>query len=159
MSVTSFRKRAAAMVVTMIAALALPLAAQAPAQAAPNGAAGTAAWTPEIYPLYSGERVWARNVSSANRNAALGACSLASGIACVSVGQGDGNHSVFHLFRCETRSLSNFIDALAVRNNQTGGAVVRFWGPRYHANVEANGRITEVGPNEAVYDFTNIDIC
>ncbi|MET9844121.1 hypothetical protein ACFZC6_38900 [Streptomyces ossamyceticus] len=159
MSVRSFRKRAAAMVVTMIAALALPLAAQAPAQAAPNVAAGRAAWTPEIYPLYSGERVWARNVPSADRNAQLGWCSAASGIACVSVGQGDGNHSIFHLFRCETRSLSNFIDALAVRNNQTGGAVVRFWGPNYRANIEANGRITEVVPNEAVYDFTHIDIC
>ncbi|SPF04974.1 hypothetical protein SMA5143A_5776 [Streptomyces sp. MA5143a] len=159
MSVRSFRKRAAAMVVTMIAALALPLAAQAPAQAAPNAAAGRAAWTPEIYPLYPGERVWLRDVTSAQRNFALRACSEASGIACVSVGQGDGNHSIFHLFRCETRSLSNFIDALAVRNNQTGGAVVRFWGPNYRANIEANGRITEVVPNEAVYDFTNIDIC
>ncbi|MET7296598.1 hypothetical protein ABZS79_31615 [Streptomyces griseoloalbus] len=159
MSVTSFRKRAAAMVVTMIAALALPLAAQAPAQAAPDVAVGTTAWTPEIYPLYSGERVWARNVSGANRNAALFACSAASGIACVSIGQGDGNHSVFHLFRCETRSLSNFIDALAVRNNQTGGAVVRFWGPNYRADIQANGQITEVHPNQAVYDFTHIDIC
>lgn len=159
MSLRRIGKRAAAMVVTMIAALALPLAAQAPAQAAPNVAAGTAAWTPEIYPLYSGERVWARDVSSANRNAALLACSAASGIACVSVGQGDGNHSVFHLFRCETRSLSNFIDALAVRNNQTGGAVVRFSGPNYRANIPADGRITEIVPNEAVYDFTHVDIC
>lgn len=159
MSLRRIGKRAAALVVTMIAALLVPLAASAPAQAAQNVAAGTAAWTPEIYPLYSGERVWARDVPSANRNAALGACSLASGIACVSVGQGDGNHSVFHLFRCETRSLSNFIDALAVRNNQTGGAVVRFWGPNYRANIPADGRITEVVPNEAVYDFTHVDIC
>lgn len=159
MSLGSIKNRAAAVVVTTIAAVLVPLAAQAPAQAAPNVAAGTAAWTPEIYPLYSGERVWARNVTSDQRNLALLACSAASGIACVSVGQGDGNHSVFHLFRCETRSLSNFIDALAVRNNQTGGAVVRFWGPNYRANIPADGRITEVGPNEAVYDFTNIDIC
>lgn len=158
MRLRRIRKRAAAMVVTMIAALALPLAAQAPAQAAPNSAAGTAAWTPEIYPLYSGERVWARNVSGANRNAALVACSAASGIACVSVGQGDGNHSVFHLFRCETRSLSNFIDALAVRNNQTGQAQVHFWGPRYSVKIPADGRITTV-PDYATYDFTNVDIC
>ncbi|MDX3728255.1 hypothetical protein [Streptomyces caniscabiei] len=158
MRFSSIRKRAAAIIVTMIAAVALPLAAQAPAQAASNDAAGAAAWTPEIYPLYAGERVWARNVPSADRDFQLRGCSWASGIACVSVGQGDGTHSIFHLFRCETRSLSNFIDALAVRNNQTGGAHVRFWGPRYSSSTPPDGAIYNF-PNHATYDFHSLDIC
>ncbi|MFI6015622.1 hypothetical protein ACIBAG_43845 [Streptomyces sp. NPDC051243] len=151
------RKRAAAMVVAMIAAVLVPLAAQAPAQAAPNAAAGTRAWTPQIYPLFSGEWVQ-RDVSSADRNYWLAGCAAADGIACVSVGQGDGKHSVFHLFKCDTRSLSNFIDALAVLNNQTGGAEVRFWGPRYRVNIPANGEIRTV-EDYATYDFNNLDLC
>jgi hypothetical protein len=145
------------MVVTVIAAVVLPLAAQAPAQAAPNVAAGPTAWTPEIYPLFSGEFVW-RDVPSAQRNDRLRACSLASGIACVSVGQGDGKHSIFHLYKCDTRSLSNFINALAVRNNQTGGARVHFWGPRYNHYIPADGLIHLI-PDEATYDFNRLDIC
>ncbi|MGX6744475.1 hypothetical protein [Streptomyces peucetius] len=157
MRLRRIRKRVAAMVVTMIAAVLVPLAAQAPAHAAPNVAAGTTAWTPQIYPLYSGEWV-KRNVSSADRNAALALCAAADGIACVSVGQGDGKHSVFHLFKCDTRSLSNFIDALAVLNNQTGGAQVHFWGPRYQVYIPADDTIHAV-PDYATYDFNRLDIC
>ncbi|WP_405534858.1 hypothetical protein OG787_09100 [Streptomyces sp. NBC_00075] len=158
MSLRGIRKRAAALVVTVIATVALvPLATQAPAQAAPNVAAGPTAWTPGISPLFSGEWVQ-RNVSSADRNTALVACSLAAGIACVSVGQGDGTHSVFHLFRCETRSLSNFFNALAVRNNQTGGAQVHFWGPTYQVYIPADGLIHTV-PDYATYDFNRLDLC
>jgi len=158
MRLRRIRKRAVAMVVAMIAALVLPLAAQAPAQAAPNVAAGPTAWTPGISPLFSGEQVWARNVPGAQRDDYLRACSLASGIACVSVGQGDGKHSVFHLFRCETRSLSNFIDGLAVRNNQTGGARVHFWGPRYNHYIPPD-RVIHLIPDEATYDFNRLDLC
>lgn len=150
-------KRAAAAVVTMIAAAVLVVPTQAPAQAAPNVAAGTAAWTPQIYPLFSGEWVQ-RDVSSADRNAALALCAVADGIACVAVGQGDGKHSIFHLFKCDTRSLSNFIDALAVDNNQTGGARVHFWGPNYSVYIPADGQIYTV-PDHATYDFNRLDIC
>ncbi|MEI5102992.1 hypothetical protein RB200_36210 [Streptomyces sp. PmtG] len=151
-------KRAAAMAVTMTAAVVLvPLTVQAPAQATPNVTAGTTAWTPQIYPLFSGEWVQ-RNVSSSDRNAALVACAWADGIACVPAGQGDGKHSVFHLFKCDTRSLSNFIDALAVLNNQTGGAQVHFWGPRYEVYIPADDRIHTV-PDHATYDFNRLDIC
>ncbi|WP_157630475.1 hypothetical protein [Kribbella catacumbae] len=146
--------RAAATVVTMIAAAVLvPLAAQA----APNVTAGTTGWTPQIYPLLAGESVQ-RNVSSADRNAALALCSWADGVACVSVGQGDGKHSVFHLFRCETRTLANFIDALAVKNNQTGGAQVHFWGPNKQVFIPADDRIYTVA-DSATYDFDHLDIC
>ncbi|MGW1673341.1 hypothetical protein [Streptomyces sp. NPDC002324] len=158
MSLSSIRNRTATMVAAMIAAVLVPLAAPAPAQAAQNAAAGTAAWTPQIYPLFSGEKVW-RNISSADRDWYLRWCSEASGIACVSVGQGDGMHSVFHLFKCDTRSLSNFIDALAVRNNQTGGAEVHFWGPTYHRYMPANPNVIYTVPDNVTYDFNRLDIC
>ncbi|MDX3568490.1 hypothetical protein [Streptomyces sp. ID05-47C] len=158
MRLRTIKKRAAAMVVTMIAAVLVPLAAQAPAQAAPNVAAGTAAWTPEIYPLFSGEWV-KRNVSGAQRDSELIWCSLASGVACVAVGQGDGMHSIFHLYKCDTRSLSNFIDALSARNNQTGGAKVQFWGPSTPVyTAYADGNIYNF-PDDATYGFDRLDIC
>ncbi|MFI1827100.1 hypothetical protein ACH41E_11740 [Streptomyces sp. NPDC020412] len=141
----------------MVTAVALPLAAHAPAQAAPNVAAGTAAWTPQIYPLFSGEWVH-RNVPTSGRDDRLRICAAANGIACVSVGQGDGTHSVFHLFKCDTRSLSNFINALAVLNHQTGGAKVHLWGPRYRVEIPANRTITTV-PDNVTYDLNRLDIC
>ncbi|WP_369193239.1 hypothetical protein [Streptomyces djakartensis] len=157
MRLRGIRQRAAAMAVTFIAAVLVPLAAQAPAHAASDAATGTSAWTPQIYPLFSGEWVQ-RDVSGADRNWWLAGCAAAEGIACVSVGQGDGKHSVFHLFKCDTRSLSNFIDALAVRNHQTGGAEVHFSGPRYQVKIPANNTTTTV-PDYATYDFNRLDIC
>ncbi|CAL9486866.1 hypothetical protein ACFVOR_26305 [Streptomyces sp. NPDC057837] len=151
------RQRAAAMAVTLIAAALVPLAAQAPAQAATNAATGTAGWTPQIYPLLSGEWV-KRDVTSEKRRDELIWCSRASGIACVAVGQGDGKHSIFHLFKCDERSLSNFVDALSVRNNQTGGAQVRFWGPTYSYTALPDGNIYNF-PDYATYDFNRLDIC
>ncbi|MET8980584.1 hypothetical protein ABZX85_33760 [Streptomyces sp. NPDC004539] len=148
------RKRAAATVATLIAAFLLPLAAQAPAQAAAN------AWTPNISPLYSGESVQRDIPGGKNAEDALKICSWASGIACVSVGQGDGRQSIFHLYKCGTRSLSNFIDALSVRNNQTGGAQVRFWGPNVGTySAPANPNVITVFPNAATYDFNNMSVC
>ncbi|MBE4738594.1 hypothetical protein [Streptomyces caniscabiei] len=157
MRFSSIRKRAAAIIVTMIAAVALPLAAQAPAQAASNDTAGVTAWTPEIYPLFSGESV-ERDVSSLTRNIKLDYCAARNGIACVSVGQGDGKHSIFQLYKCDTRSLSNFIDALAVVNHQTGGAQVHFWGPRYETYIPADNTRHEVA-NHETYDFDRLDLC
>ncbi|MEV1044073.1 hypothetical protein [Streptomyces sp. NPDC049916] len=143
----------------MITATLVPLVSVASATAAPSIAVEPAAWTPGISPLYTdkGEFV-TRNVSSADRNTALVLCSQADGIACISVGQGDGRHSVFHLFRCETRSLSNFIDGLAVRNNQTPGAQVHFWGPRYNHYVKPDGLIHLI-PDRATLDFNRVDLC
>ncbi|MGW1210926.1 hypothetical protein ACWD5F_14980 [Streptomyces sp. NPDC002499] len=148
------RKRAAATVATLIAAFLLPLAAQAPAQAAAT------AWTPGISPLYSGEYVERDIPGGENADKALRICAAASGIACVSVGQGDGKQSIFHLYRCGSRSLSNFIDALSVLNNQTGGAEVRFTGPNvgtYRAPASSNTIWTF--PNAATYDFNTMSIC
>ncbi|MFF7451148.1 MULTISPECIES: hypothetical protein [unclassified Streptomyces] len=148
------RKRAAATVATLIAAFLLPLAAQAPAQAAAT------AWTPGISPLYSGEYVQRDIQGGADADRALKICALASGIACVSVGQGDGKQSIFHLYRCGTRSLSNFIDALSVLNNQTGGAEVRFTGPNVGTyRAPANSSVIWRFPNEATYDFNTMSVC
>ncbi|MEU7665593.1 hypothetical protein AB0B60_45155 [Streptomyces lincolnensis] len=141
----------------MVAAVLVPLAAQAPAQAAPNVAAGTAGWTPQISPLFADEWV-KRDVPGDKRESELIWCSRLSGIACVAIGQGDGKHSIFHLYKCDTRSLANFIDALSVRNNQTGGAEVRFWGPNYTFRALADGNIYNF-PDYATYDFSHLDIC
>ncbi|MEU8222613.1 hypothetical protein [Kribbella sp. NPDC048915] len=161
MNVHRIRQRTTAMILSLIAtAVLIPLAAQTQAHAAPpapDATVGPAAWTPQIYPLFSGEWV-RRNVASADRNAELVACSLARGIACVSVGQGDGRHSVFHLFKCDTRSLSNFINALAVRNHQTNNAKVHFWGPRYSVLVPADTTIHTI-PDYATYEFNRLDLC
>ncbi|MFF7393395.1 hypothetical protein ACFZAE_33765 [Streptomyces scabiei] len=97
-------------------------------------------------------------MSSFTRDWRLGLCAARSGIACVSVGQGDGKHSLFHLYKCDTRSLSNFIDALAVVNHQTGGAEVHFWGPKYHRYIPADNSRHEV-PNHETYDFDRLDLC
>ncbi|MFJ4784574.1 hypothetical protein [Streptomyces sp. NPDC088794] len=148
------RKRAAATVATLIAAFLLPLAAQAPAQAAAT------AWTPGISPLYSGEYVQRDVQGGDNADQALKICALASGIACISVGQGDGKQSIFHLYRCGSRSLSNFIDALSVLNNQTGGAEVRFTGPNVGTyRAPANSNTIWRFPNAATYDFNTMSIC
>jgi hypothetical protein len=146
------RKQAAATVGTLIAAFLLPLAAQAPAHAA---------WTPGISPLYSseGESV-ERDVQGGDAaDKALKYCAfIARGFACVSVGQGDGKQSIFRLYKCGQRSLSNFIDALSVVNNQTGGVEVRFRGPNvgeYRAPVNTLARF----PNAATYDFNTMSVC
>ncbi|MGI5186905.1 hypothetical protein ACQEVI_02035 [Promicromonospora sp. CA-289599] len=146
----------------MIAAavLVVPLTAQAATPATPaepTATVGTAAWTPQIYPLLSGEWV-RRGVPTSEVDSELAICSWASGIACVAVGEGDGGHSIFHLFQCDTRTLSNFVDALSVRNNQTGGAEVWFRGPNYQFHAPADGSIRTF-PDWATYDFTHLDIC
>ncbi|GAA1667123.1 hypothetical protein GCM10009745_06740 [Kribbella yunnanensis] len=154
MRVRGIGKRLGAVVAAMIAAVALVPMAAGPAQAGANGAT---AWTPQLSWMDSQEFVW-RNVPTGQRDAKLRNCSVANGIACVSVGQGDGMHSIFHLFRCGDRTLSNFIDALAVKNHQTGGVEVRFWGPRYSTGIPANNRITTV-PDYATNDFDHIRVC
>lgn len=73
-----------------------------------------------LTPFSSPESVY-RDQTTARRNSRLAACP--SGYLCAAAGQGDGLHTVYYLYHCTQRSLSNFIDAGAVRNNQVGGAV------------------------------------
>lgn len=152
-----------ATVLMMIAAAALvPLATQAPAQAAqaaPNSTAGTAGWTPYISPLFPGSGEWVkRNVSSFDRHQELLNCAAVRGYACVSVGQGDGRHSLFRLYHCQQRSLSNFIDAVAIRNNQTHAAVLSMFGEHFRFDIPGDGLIRDV-PDYITYDSHTIRVC
>ncbi|MFC9689871.1 hypothetical protein ACFTSF_15105 [Kribbella sp. NPDC056951] len=155
MRVRGIGKRLGAVVAAMIAAVALVPMAAGPAQA---GANGTTGWTPQLSWMDSQEFVW-RNIPTSNRDKKLSDCAIANGIACVAVGQGDGRHSIFHLFRCGDRTLANFIDALVVKNHQTGGVPVRFWGPNTYREIPAHPTTLWGVPNSETYDFDHIRVC
>ncbi|MDH2429690.1 hypothetical protein [Sphaerisporangium sp. TRM90804] len=76
------------------------------------------AWTPKVSPFSGGQERVHRNVSTETRNRLLANCGLL--YLCVAAGEGDGQHSVFELYYCTERTLSNFLGAGAVTNNQTG---------------------------------------
>ncbi|GGW91983.1 hypothetical protein GCM10010297_12260 [Streptomyces malachitofuscus] len=63
------------------------------------------------------------DLTTTQRNDRLNNCP--SGRACVAAGQGDGRHTVFELYYCGERSLSQFLGVGAVTNNQTGNVSVR----------------------------------
>lgn len=111
---------------TVLLSISSLTATAAQAETKGEGRASTAGaeardWNPTLTPIRSPETV-RRNLSTAQRNAALNNCP--SGFVCVAAGEGDGQHTVYTLYYCTQRTLSNFIDAGAVNNNQTGGAVV-----------------------------------
>lgn len=115
-------------VLTLIAAVAvlfamLSMFTPATARAAePQGAGFAAAgWTPNLQLAGPKERVH-RDVSSADRAYMLSHC--APQYVCVAAGQGDGMHTIYELYYCVERNLSNFIDAGTITNNQTGKATV-----------------------------------
>jgi hypothetical protein len=81
------------------------------------------AWTPVISPIDPGKETVKRNKTTAERNALLNDCW--SGYLCVAAGQGDGRHTVWELWYCTQRTVSNFIDAGAMTNHQTGGKVAQ----------------------------------
>jgi hypothetical protein len=74
------------------------------------------------HPFPPNEHVWG-DLTTAERNEKLNNCR--SGRVCLAVGQGDGNHTVFELYYCGERSLTDFMGAGAITNNQSGGAAVR----------------------------------
>jgi hypothetical protein len=82
---------------------------------------GVMAWTPSLNLVPPGESV-IRHVSTEDRNAILHAC--LSGYVCVAAGEGNGLHTIYSLYNCPERVLSNFIGDGAVSNHQTGGAQV-----------------------------------
>ncbi|TDE33218.1 hypothetical protein [Actinomadura sp. 6K520] len=124
------RKRVPAFVAALAVLFSVSSVTAAAAQAAetkgegrPSTAGAEArAWIPQVIPISSPERVW-RDVNGTERRNLLWNCP--SGWACVAAGEGDGQHTVYWLYYCSQRSLTNFIDAGAVVNNQTGGATVR----------------------------------
>ncbi|MFI6426571.1 hypothetical protein [Promicromonospora sp. NPDC050880] len=106
------------------------------------GDRAAAAWRPDITPLHtSNNEAVFRNQTTFWRNALLNGCK--AGRACIAVGQGDGLHTVFVLYQCDTRTLTNFIDAGAINNNQSDDAVVVFTGPgaigRHYPDGEVHG--------------------
>ncbi|SCL25418.1 hypothetical protein GA0074694_4215 [Micromonospora inyonensis] len=82
---------------------------------------GATAWTPIISPLYTDreERRFA-HVDTDDRNLLIDLCP--SGRLCVAAGEGDGRHTVFYLYYCNERSLTNFIGDGSAKNAQTGNA-------------------------------------
>ncbi|MET7484528.1 hypothetical protein [Streptomyces sp. NPDC005538] len=113
----------------------------------PASDVGIAAWTPTVSPLYTNslpaEHVY-RNQTNAQRSYYLNNCPR--GYLCISVGQGDGLHTVFQLYYCAERTLGAFIDAGGVTNNQTGDASAFF--------TSADGTTWEYIPaNNVPYSF------
>lgn len=94
---------------------------------ASTGEMAPAAWTPNVTPIHTDRENVVRNLTTAARNTRLHNCEYR--YACIAVGQGDGRHTVFELWYCDSRALSNFIDAGAIANHQASGATVRFTGP------------------------------
>lgn len=154
MAVTRIRKWAGAIAVITIAATAL-ISVATPAQAEPHLAIGPASWAPRVDPMFPNEYVL-RDISSAARNEKLRDCG--KGYACISLGQGDGRHTVFRLYRCETRNVFSFINALAVYNNQTDGASIEFWGNRYYRQIPPD-RTIHLIEDKATFDFNKLDLC
>ncbi|WP_423464250.1 hypothetical protein ACO229_06750 [Promicromonospora sp. MS192] len=96
---------------------------------ASSGEMAPAAWTPNVTPLYTEWEEAHRNLTTEARNYFLNNCPNEN--VCIAVGQGDGRHTVFKLWYCNERTLSNFINAGAVANHQLWPKVgtVRFTGP------------------------------
>lgn len=111
-------------------AAALTVLCAASAIAAPAGAAETRsakpastgaaarAWTPQLTPFSGGQERVHRHLSGADRSYLLHHCW--PGYLCIAAGEGNGLHSVWELYYCTQRSLSNFIDAGAANNRQYG---------------------------------------
>jgi hypothetical protein len=83
------------------------------------------AWTPIISPIFTEqeERLF-RGVDTDLRNRLISMCP--SRRLCVAAGEGIGLHSVFYLYYCTERSLTNFLGAGSAKNAQTGNATARF---------------------------------
>ncbi|MEU5882843.1 hypothetical protein [Spirillospora sp. NPDC047279] len=83
---------------------------------------GAMAWYPSLTPFYADKEKKRSNLTGAQRSAALNNCP--NGYLCIAAGEGDGRHTVYELYYCPQRALSDFIDAGAVVNNQTWDAWV-----------------------------------
>jgi len=130
-------------------------AAQAAGKVAGAGDVGAMAWTPVISPIYSDRETVTRNLSTADRDYLLSHCP--SGYLCVAAGQGDGRHSGWKLYHCNRRSVSNFIDAGAMTNHQTGGAVAQTRGQNLNLldSIPPDNRKHGIHTYETWY----IDVC
>ncbi|WP_433379963.1 hypothetical protein ACQPZX_14410 [Actinoplanes sp. CA-142083] len=128
------------------------------ARAAPDVVAA-AAWNPRVVPLYSNETKVALDSAEA-RKRFLDLCQTEdlNGYACITVGDGDGTHSGFAMFKCGWRKVYDFINAGALVNNQYGGARVRLYNAA-EAEIASYGNGRFGIPNEILYATEWISIC
>ncbi|SDT45391.1 hypothetical protein [Jiangella sp. DSM 45060] len=134
----------AVILVGLLSTMALPAEADQPASSPAAGEVGTSSWTPGLSPFYSAtERVW-RGQDGPQRRSLLEACPLS--YLCLATGEGNGRHTVYWLRECPERSIWNFIDAGAVVNHQTGGAVAGF---RY----QSHSLYWALGPNNVIHSI------
>ncbi|MFI6824573.1 hypothetical protein ACIBJE_27065 [Micromonospora sp. NPDC050187] len=134
---------AALVVLVSVFSMATP-AAQA-SGATREGAPSTAdvvatAWTPVISPFFTDLEKRFPHVDTDERNLLVNLCP--SGRLCVAAGEGNGLHTVYYLYYCTERSLTNFIGDGSAKNAQTGNA---------RAQLLNQNRVIEVtvNPNSA----------
>lgn len=145
-------------VVAALAVLVSVLTMVVPAQAAAKetGDVGVRAWTPGLTPLSpSPQETVKRNLTTAQRDNALADCW--PGYLCVAVGQGDGKHTVWELYYCTRRSVTNFIDAGAMVSNQSRGTITRTRNQSLRVLDEIPADNKKHGFN--AYDTWYIDVC
>lgn len=84
--------------------------------------AGALAWRPSLSPIDTSDdrETENRDQTTQDRNTFVDNCP--SGNLCLAAGQGDGRHTVWKLYYCTRRTLSQFNGDGAIYNNQTGGA-------------------------------------
>jgi hypothetical protein len=118
-----------------------------------------AAWNPRVVPLYSNETKVALDFPEA-RVRFLDLCQTEdfNGYACITVGDGDGTHSGFAMFKCGWRKVYDFINAGALVNNQYGGARVKLYNAS-QAEIASYGNGRHGIPNEILYATEWISIC
>ncbi|WP_416903730.1 hypothetical protein [Micromonospora echinospora] len=82
-----------------------------------------AAWTPVISPFYTNIEKRFPHVDTEGRNLLIDLCP--SERLCVAAGEGTGLHTVYYLYYCTERSLTNFIGDGSAKNAQTDNATAR----------------------------------
>ncbi|MEU8377872.1 hypothetical protein [Streptosporangium sp. NPDC048865] len=119
----------------------------------------TAAWIPRVVPLYSGEPRMDLSFPEM-REEFLDVCETEdfNGFACITVGDGDGTHTGFPMYKCGRRKVYNFINAGALVNNQYGGARVRLYNAS-QAELVSYGNGRHGIPDEILYATEWISIC
>ncbi|OZV77171.1 hypothetical protein CA850_24505 [Micromonospora echinospora] len=78
------------------------------------------AWTPVVSPFYTDLERRFPNVDTEQRNLLIDLCP--SKRLCVAAGEGNGLHTVYYLYYCTERSLTNFIGDGSAKNAQTDSA-------------------------------------
>ncbi|MFC5818690.1 hypothetical protein [Nonomuraea harbinensis] len=160
-SIPSPRRALRALVMLIGLALVVPtmIVASTTSATATSTAIATAAWTPRVVPLYSGEPRMDLSFPEM-REEFLDICETEqfNGYACITVGDGDGTHTGFPMFKCGWRKVYNFINAGAVVNNQYGGARVRLYNAS-QAEIASYGNGRHGIPNEILYATEWISVC